>query len=318
MFYLAVDAGVKMSIENVTLCGLTSDSIRTPAALLTPKIDIPINTFNTNNNTKSLVKVEQNNSFEMKENSKITGNYYYPSGADGGGGVYISGANATLTMSGNAAISGNYLGNVNHGGGGVFVDVSAQLTMLESATISGNYATGGGGGVVVYTNGQFTMSGNATISGNYAGGSTASGGGGVFMPTAGQFTMSGNATISGNYAIGTTGGGGVALFNENPQFTMKENATISGNSTTDDKPGGGVRVAGGTFTMTSGMLLNNTASLSASILGAENFYTSGGAATWPAGTKAYTGTSRAVASDGLSGVVSITSTDDDIWAEVLP
>ena len=179
----------------------------------------------------------------------------------GGGGVYVY--NSTFKMK-NGTISGNSADNSKGGyayGGGVYADGNCTLTMSGNAAISGNTAAGGyGGGVYVDDlNGlsSFTMSDNAAISGN----TVRSYGGGVCVKY-GTFTMSGNAAISGNAATGINGDGGgvyVASTDDMPSKFIMNSGTISGNTA---KNGGGVYVystteLGGTFTMNGGEITGN-------------------------------------------------------------
>jgi hypothetical protein len=155
----------------------------------------------------------------------MTGGFIKENTAKNGGGVFIADG-SSLTMSENAAISGNGVG-VGSGGGILLVDAASAVTMT-GGKISENTASGGGG--IYIKSGSFTMSGDAAISGNEAG----SGGG---VSGGGSFTMSGKARISGNKAV--NGGGGVAIGGMN--FTMN-GGVISGNKA---KKGGGVSASGG-------------------------------------------------------------------------
>jgi hypothetical protein len=104
-----------------------------------------------------------------------------------GGGVYAN--NSTMTIGGNAVISGNS-NSAAMAGGGVYITGSAASLIMTGGTISGNTASTSGGGVYVDA-GTFTMTGG-TISGNTA----PSGGGGVYVYN-GIFTKSGGGTIYG-------------------------------------------------------------------------------------------------------------------------
>ena len=111
----------------------------------------------------------------------------------GGGGVCVQG---NFTMSGNATISKNSAVN----GGGVYVTVAGATFTMSGGTIGGDDANSAntassGGGVYVVNGCTFTMSGTATIKGN-----TASSGGGVQV--GGTFSVSGSPTITGNTVSG--------------------------------------------------------------------------------------------------------------------
>jgi hypothetical protein len=142
------------------------------------------------------VIVNHNGTFTM-EGGTISGNT-----AVNGGGVYVgngAGAPGTFEMTGGIIGTIGTIGrNTATSGGGVYVDLGSTLTMSDEAAISGNTATSQGGGV--HSLGTFNMSGGA-ISGN-----TAANGGGVWTNNSGAvLTMSGG-TISGNTASSNGGG----------------------------------------------------------------------------------------------------------------
>jgi hypothetical protein len=328
MFKMLEDAGVNISIENVTLSGRSG-------------------------NNAPVVWMEDSNSFDMKANATISGNHN--SNDSSAGGVHITGG--TFTMSGaNAAISDNIgygagagvavtgtakvtftmngkdakiIGNENAegaSGGGVYMDnmnSGTTFTMFgANAAISGNTTSSSGGGVYI-NNGTFIMEGNGTtISGNTTGGGgDTEGGGGVYVNTNGTFNMAGaNAAISNNEA--PTWGGGVYT---KGTFNMTgANAAISNNKVVlYADPGtvlgcGGVYVDGSssTFTMTSGMILNNTVP-GIYESNKNNFWAdNGGSAVWPSGTKA--SYSAAHGADAAESGGTIASTNANIWAEVVP
>ena len=191
----------------------------------------------------------------------------------GGGGVYVY--NSTFKMK-NGTISGNSTDDSKGGyayGGGVYADGNCTLTMSGNAAISGNTAAGGyGGGVYVDDlNGlsSFTMSDNAAISGN----TVRSYGGGVCVKY-GTFTMNGG-TISGNAATGINGDGGgvyVASTDDMPSKFIMNSGTISGNTA---KNGGGVYVystikLGGTFTMNGGTISGNNSTYGGGVYVGQN------------------------------------------------
>ena len=208
-----------------------------------------------------------------------------------GGGVTVSGANATLTMTG-GTISGNsaFTATVSNGVvGGVFVHNGAVFTMyggeiyenegrlgggvtinastaflvsdtqfiMEGGVIHGNRSTLGGG--INLERGTFTMI-DGMIQNNTATGlgnppSTTiqanRGGGGVFVQNAGSFNMSGG-TIYDN--ISHNNGGGVKLL-AGTLFSMSDGLIIGNNA---DNNGGGVHVTGSLFTMNDGKINGNT------------------------------------------------------------
>ena len=170
-----------------------------------------------------------------------------------GGGIYIEGGNATLTMNG-----GTIENNKAEKGGGVYVTNGAKFTMSGTAKITGNNASGDGGGVAL-DGGTFTMSDSASaISGN-----TAVYGAGIHVNGGSKVTMTGGS-ISGNTATGKddSGGGGIHLFNGT--FEMS-GGTVTGNmadGTAENAGGGGMYIYHrdtNTFTMTGGSFSKNTA-----------------------------------------------------------
>ncbi|MDR1904089.1 MAG: hypothetical protein LBQ88_17600 [Treponema sp.] len=114
----------------------------------------------------------------MNGNAKITGN--------AGAGIYNV---RVVTMSDKAEISGNKGRGITGAAG---ASGASTITLSGNASITGNTAERGGGVYVGYR-GTLTLSGNASITGN-----TAKQGGGVYVKT-GQASMEGG-TISGNKA----------------------------------------------------------------------------------------------------------------------
>jgi hypothetical protein len=264
-----VNSGVTLTIgENITLVGRSA-------------------------NTGALVYLN-NGKLILNAGAKITGNTTTVTGDSRGGGVFVTGTNASFTLNG-GEITGNTAftnstastGSSYGRGGGVYVD-SGTFTMT-GGEIAGNnasavnYGIGGGGGVFVNTVGSFTMN-SGIISGNTASASRTNIGGGVYV--FGNFTMNGgvitgntvgNSTsapgwgggvevlgtfnmhggvISGNTAsrINDSGGGGGVDIDENGIFNM-DGGEITGNTSTF---GGGVLVEVGVFTMTGGEISDNT------------------------------------------------------------
>ena len=143
--------------------------------------------------------------------------------ANQGGGVYVVGS---LTMNGNASVTGNQVIGSDGNGGGVCVN-GGTFTMNGNASVSGNTATDYGGGVYVSSNissDAFTMNGNASITGN-----TAKNGGGVYA-SIGKFNMNDNASVMNNTA--TTDSGGVFV-HWNATFTVSDRPTVTGNKNND-------------------------------------------------------------------------------------
>lgn len=196
----------------------------------------------------------------------ISGGYVTNGNGGGwGGGLCITGANASLEMTG-----GVVAGNKAAAGGGVFADKGATLN-LAGGIISGNATydkainngenTGDGGyGGGVYTKGaKVTISGSACITNNRVdahitditnlGNNGLLGGGGIACTHDGTLNLTGGF-VTANYSY-EAGGGVYAGFydkdndGEIEKITFKmTGGTIAGN-VADNAEGGGLRVAGG-------------------------------------------------------------------------
>jgi hypothetical protein len=201
-------------------------------------------------NTGALVTGNQASGIVLNDNSVLTmtdGQVLGNLAASGGGGVTLVGTGSVFNMDG-----GKILGNIAGYGGGV--NVQAGSFTMGGGLISNNMASGevkAGGGVALYgDNTVFTMTGGE-ISGNFYDWEN---GGGVWLYGSGSnFNMSGGV-IRGNQV--TQGGGGVMMQGANSKFNMSGTAEISSNTATN---GGGV-AASGPFTMSGGVIKNNTAS----------------------------------------------------------
>ena len=168
----------------------------------------------------------------------LTGGVYY-NFAGRGGAIYTASSTQTVVASGTYKYN-----SVSSSSGGGAIFTAGKLTMHDGL-IDGNVACLGGG-VYVSSSGSFTMN-DGTISDNYANESDACGGGGVLV--AGAFAMNSGA-ISGNHGYL---GGGVYVSSD----SSMSGGTISGN---DAVSGGGVYIAENKFTMTGGVIEQNTAS----------------------------------------------------------
>jgi uncharacterized repeat protein (TIGR02543 family) len=248
-----IASGVTLTLDNVVLQGRNNNTaslvlVNDGGSLrLEDGSGITSNTVSTVNAKGAGVYVGSSGTFEMSGGTVSGNTVSVSSNADPtifGGGVYVDG---TFVMSG-GAVSGNTLSvnatNRRGYGGGVYVSNSGTFTM-SGGEISGNTASRGSSGVDV--EGTFTMN-SGSISGNFGSGF----GGGVRVSTGGTFTMWGG-TISDN--ISTYAGGGVLAA---PGGTFEMNGgTISGN--TAPTYGGGVCVDE-TFTMRGGEISGNTVS----------------------------------------------------------
>jgi hypothetical protein len=171
-----------------------------------------------------------------------------------GGGVYINGADVSLsgsTISGNSAAAG----------GGVY-STNSKLTINFSA-IQGNTASSGNGGGILSRRDRLMMTGS-TISSNSAsgtGGSAGGNGGGLWHSTSIDGPSSILDTVISGNSVNQSGGGLYAGSGVDPaaggNLTLT-NVTIDGNSATR---GGGVRSILGSQP-TSGRLITSRGSIS--------------------------------------------------------
>lgn len=180
------------------------------------------------------------------------------SGGGWGGGLCVTGANASLVM-----IGGVIAGNKAASGGGIYADKGAVLN-LSGGVISGNatyandinrgenpHAGGYGGGV--YTQGAtVTISGSANITNNRAEARITNkdlynkgllGGGGIASTNGGTLTMTGGS-VTANYSHEAGGGIYAGFYGQGVGFAMSS-GFIAGNMS-DNAEGGGLRISGGT------------------------------------------------------------------------
>jgi hypothetical protein len=206
------------------------------------------------------------------QDSVITGN----SSSGPGGGIYVFFGTVGLTVR-NCTISDNTAGTEAaspfRDGGGISVGFGASL-LLENSTVSGNASPTEGGGVYVYRNAAVTWTlRNSTISGNIAG----HGGGGIFARspgTGGNGTLLvQNSTIANNSANGTDAGdGGGGIGQAGPGGSLSLESTIVANNSAAIAPD-----VQGAVTANFSLIRNQTA---ATITGANNL---------PAGTDPFLG-----------------------------
>ena len=188
----------------------------------------------------------------------ISGGYVANGNGGGwGGGLCITGANASLEMTG-----GVVAGNKAASGGGIFANNSAALN-LSGGVISGNATYGnditdgynvnaGGYGGGVYTqSATVTISDSANITNNRAEARLANrelynkgllGGGGI-ASHGGTLSMTGGS-VTANYSHEAGGGIYAGLPGQGVGFTMSS-GFIAGNMS-DNAEGGGLRISGGT------------------------------------------------------------------------
>ena len=188
----------------------------------------------------------------------ISGGYVTNGNGGGwGGGLCITGANASLEMTG-----GVVAGNKAASGGGIFANNSAALN-LSGGVISGNATYGnditdgynvnaGGYGGGVYTqSATVTISDSANITNNRAEARLANNelynkgllGGGGIASHGGTLSMTGGS-VTANYSHEAGGGIYAVLPGQGVGFTMSS-GFIAGNMS-DNAEGGGLRISGGT------------------------------------------------------------------------
>lgn len=178
-------------------------------------------------------------------------------GGGWGGGLCITGANASLVMT-----SGVIAGNQAASGGGIFANNGAVLK-LSGGVISGNATyvkdifdgysvnAGGYGGGVYTQSATVTISDSANITNNRAEARLANkelynkgllGGGGI-ASHGGTLSMTGGS-VTANYSYEAGGGIYAGLPGQGVGFTMSS-GFIAGNKS-DNAEGGGLRISGGT------------------------------------------------------------------------
>lgn len=188
----------------------------------------------------------------------ISGGYVTNGNGGGwGGGLCITGANASLVMTG-GVIAGNQAAS----GGGIFANMGAVLN-LSGGVISGNatYANeinnrdntnSGGYGGGVYTKGAtVAISGSACITNNRADARITSnhynngllGGGGIASTNGGTLSMTGGS-VTANYSYEAGGGIYAGFPGQGVGFAMSS-GFIAGNKS-DNAEGGGLRISGDT------------------------------------------------------------------------
>ena len=189
----------------------------------------------------------------------ISGGYVTNGNGGGwGGGLCITGANASLEMTG-----GVIAGNKAASGGGIYADKGATLK-LSGGVISGNatYASNiydgndvgaGGYGGGVYTQGaDVTISDSVNITNNRAEARIANGwfynkgflgGGGIASTNGGTLSMTGGS-VTANYSYEAGGGIYAGRYGQGVKFAMSS-GFIAGNKS-DNAEGGGLRISGGT------------------------------------------------------------------------
>lgn len=169
-------------------------------------------------------------------NSRIRSNTALTSG----GGIYCSGANATVILDGAAAVNNN---TSNFDGGGFHADAGCTLVSLSSfpAGIFGNLAIGNGGGGTVTSGASATLFGGSVFGLGNADATTLldlnqanNAGGGFHITGAGSLVDVQNAWVSGNVADADEneiGSGGAALVLDGAEFRTRR--TLAGDDCAD-------------------------------------------------------------------------------------
>lgn len=176
-------------------------------------------------------------------------------GGGWGGGLCVTGANASLSMTG-----GVIAANKAASGGGIYADQGAKLN-LSGGVISGNATYGnpyddidnpnnGYGGGVFTKNADVAIGGSANITNNRVNSYITSwfnngllGGGGIASVNSGKLTMAGGS-VTANYSH-EAGGGIYAGFHNQPITFSMTGGTIAGNESANAE-GGGLRISKGT------------------------------------------------------------------------
>lgn len=181
---------------------------------------------------------------------------YVANGSSGGwgGGLCVTGANASLNMTG-----GIIAANKAASGGGVYADNKATLN-LTGGIISGNATYGntynrgdsaenGYGGGVFTKNACVSISDSANITNNRVDSNITEsynngllGGGGIACVNGGKLSITGGS-VTANYSHEAGGGVYAGFYNQIIEFEMS-GGTIAGN-VAENAEGGGLRIAGG-------------------------------------------------------------------------
>lgn len=186
-------------------------------------------------------------------NVKIDGNT-----AKLGGGVFIGNTGAVAISGENSTIDGN---TATSNGGGIYLNTDAykdRLTFADGVSISNNTATSNGGGIFKTSDDAYTWT-NVKIIGN-----TAKNGGGIYLNNSGAVTLGENVILSRNIASADGGG-----FYVNKGSLVLDGGTIGGENINDAnqavKGGGGYIHQSRVFTLTSGSVAYNKASMGGGI-----------------------------------------------------
>ena len=207
-----------------------------------------------------IFKVEAGKTLTL-QNLTLTGGVAEGTGEAGfGGGVYANGGTVNIT---NCTVKGNSAKN----GGGVYVKGAGATLTMSGGKISANKAVtdpsapsgqkgGAGGGIFIATGAKLTISGGTVGGSSDAEGNSAAIGGGIYLMDNGAKAEMTGGSITHNKAGKSGGGVYISDYNSNPRslFTLK-GGIISYNTA---KNGGGI-TAFGDFNMDGGSIEENTA-----------------------------------------------------------
>ena len=169
-------------------------------------------------NSGALVNIRYGGNSDLKGFTKIIGNY----GSPYGGGIYANGSSGTgagvsITMSGNAEISGNTnLVTAGLGGAGVIITGGNTIfTMSDNAIIKNNSTDDDGGGVGLGFGATFIMNGGEITD------NSAANGGGVSIVPFGTFVVANEQILLGIHDnTASDGAQNVSKFAANGIFTV--------------------------------------------------------------------------------------------------
>ena len=202
------------------------------------------NTASVDEQSEAVNTVQPPNNMQHSGGMQHLGNVSSTSVTGAGGGVYV-GYDSFFSMSGGAIVNNEAALD----GGGIYIDTAGSFSMSGTGVIGNNTATRHGGGVYANT-GSFRISGSAVIANNRA----THRGGGVNM-NAGPFSMGGG--VIANNTAGTGGG----VYMSSGALGIMHGGEISGNTArgTAAASGGGGVYNEGLFSMSMGVITNNTA-----------------------------------------------------------
>lgn len=182
-----------------------------------------------------------------------------------GGGVYLTGVGATLTMNDNTSVRYN---TASSDGGGIYVTGGASFSS-DSASVTNNSAAERGGGIMVDTSATVAMQNGATVNSNQATGAVGLGGGLYILGDSATVTVDASQ-VNGNVAGHSYGG--IRVFGAS-SLSLSNGATLNSNQA-QIGPGGGLSLYQGAVTINNALIQSNTA-----VLGGGGIYMDSGAVT---------------------------------------